>query len=216
MPEIEFLQHSRLKHGATVFDIGAHQGVVAMVLARVVGETGLIVTVEGTHHNTQVAIENYAMNNIHNVVVKHAVAAEKSGLLLSFSESLNGAVGGGLFPTQVSSVRVDSLAAEYRHPEVVFIDVEGYECQVLEGAKQTIKAGADFFVEVHAGGGLEQHGSVERLLAHFRPTEYDIHWSEGEQATFQPLRDPMNLPRHKFFICCLTRHPKVMPNAHQK
>lgn len=218
MPEVEFLRRSRLKRGATVFDVGAHQGLVAMVLARVVGDTGLVVAVEGTHHNTEVAVENCVLNDIRNVRVVHAVAAESAGLTLSFSESLNGAVGGDLSPTQVSSVSIDSLANKHRPPDVVFVDVEGYECQVLEGSKQTIEAGADFFVEVHAGGGLEQHGSVEQILAKFNTTKYDIHWSEGEQAVFQPLKHLAVLPQHKFFICCLARHSQcsVIPRKERK
>jgi hypothetical protein len=40
MPEIAALRTSRLREGALVFDIGAHQGVVALMLAREVGPTG--------------------------------------------------------------------------------------------------------------------------------------------------------------------------------
>ena len=55
MSEIAFLQQGRLKPGATVFDLGAHQGVFAMILARMVGETGKVIAVEGTRHNATVA-----------------------------------------------------------------------------------------------------------------------------------------------------------------
>ena len=51
MPEIEFLQRGRLKTGARVFDLGAHQAVVAMILARVVGDSGSVIAVEGTRYN---------------------------------------------------------------------------------------------------------------------------------------------------------------------
>lgn len=205
MPEVEFLKRSHLKAGATVFDIGAHQGVVAMVLARIVGESGMVIAVEGTRHNAEVALENCQINRIHNVHVKHAVGADQAGLSLTFSETLNGAIGGEIVPTKVLSVTVDSLASEYRCPDVVFVDVEGYECQVLDGAKQTIQAGADFFVEVHAGVGLEQHGSLERVLAHFQPSQYDLFWSQGEGAEFQPMQDIAKLPHHKFFLVALVR-----------
>lgn len=208
MPEVEFLQRNRLKTGATVFDIGAHQGVVAMVLGRIVGESGMVVAVEGTRHNVAVALENCKINGIHNVQVRHAVGADRAGLNLTFSETLNGAVDGGLIPTKVLSVTVDSLASEYRRPDVVFVDVEGYECQVLEGAQHTILAGADFFVEVHAGVGLERHGSVERVLAYFQPTQYDLFWSKGEGAKFQPMQDDVKLPNHKLFIIALLRNDR--------
>ena len=209
MPEVEFLKRGQLQAGAKVFDVGAHQGVIAMVLARLVGESGLVVAVEGTRHNAEVAVENCRINGITNVVVECAIAAEEAGLKLSFSETLNGSVGGELLPVEVPSVSIDSLAIEYGTPQVVFVDVEGYECQVFEGARKTLSAGADFFVEVHVGVGLERHGSVERLLSSFDRTEYALFWSLGEDAPFQELPDFANLPRHKFFLIAMARKKLV-------
>ncbi len=203
MPEIEFLRASRLQPGATVFDLGAHQGVVAMILARTVGEAGLVVAVEGTRHNAQVALENCQLNQVRNIRVRHAVGAEQAGQEMIFSETLNGAMGGNLLPVKVPSVSVDSLAVEYQPPDVVFVDVEGYECQVLAGARQTIRRGADFFVEVHAGVGLEKNGSVSQVLACFAASHYRLFWSQAEGAAFQPLTDETSLPATKFFLIAL-------------
>ncbi len=41
VPEITLLGKNSLKPGAKVFDIGAHQGVVALMLAKIVGSTWL-------------------------------------------------------------------------------------------------------------------------------------------------------------------------------
>src|SRR5215213_150137 len=43
LPEVATLRQSRLHPGAKVFDIGAHQGVVALMIAREVGPRGLVV-----------------------------------------------------------------------------------------------------------------------------------------------------------------------------
>ncbi len=137
MPEIEYLQNGQLKPGARVFDLGAHQGVIAMILARLVGDTGSVVAVEGTKHNAEVAQENVRLNGITNMTVKHAVAAEQAGLKMKFSATLNGAVGDNLLPVEVTSISIDSLAEEFGLPNIVFVDVEGYECQVLDGGKKS-------------------------------------------------------------------------------
>ena len=75
MPEIGFLRGSWLKPRATIFDIWAHQEVVALALARAVGESGLVVAVEGTRHNAEVARENYRFNHIQNIQVLYAIGA---------------------------------------------------------------------------------------------------------------------------------------------
>jgi FkbM family methyltransferase len=205
MPELTLLQSSRLKPKATVFDIGAHQGVVAMVLSRLVGADGQVVAVEGTRHNARVAVENCRLNGVENIHVRHAVGAAQAGLTMTFSETLNGAVDARLLPVNVISVSVDSLAGEFEHPDVVFIDVEGYECQVLEGARATIARGADFFVEVHTGIGLEKFGSVKQVLANFKAEAFDLFWAKAEGAEFVALANEACLPDTKFFLVALAR-----------
>jgi len=200
MWEISFLQRSRLKPGARIFDLGAHQGVFAMILARIVGESGKVIAVEGTEHNAAVAEENIRINGIQNMVVRNAVAAEKPDMKISFSATLNGAVGDNLMPVEMTSVSIDSLAEEFGAPDVVFIDVEGYECQVLDGGKAALAANTDFFVEVHIGTGLEGHGSVEKLLTYFPAPKYSLYWSPEDRDDFKPFTDRASLPPKRFFL----------------
>jgi FkbM family methyltransferase len=205
LPEIEFLQRGQLKAGAKVFDLGAHQGVVGMVLTRLVGDSGLVVAVEGTQHNANVAMENCRLNGIANMVVLRAVAAEAAGLKMSFSETLNGMVGDTLMPVEVTSVSIDSLAVEYGLPQVVFVDVEGYECQVLDGGQKALAGGADFFVEVHLGAGLERHGSVEKVLSYFPTDRFDLFCSPEEPLAFRPVTDLASLPKVRFFLIAFAK-----------
>src|SRR5260370_14378262 len=51
LPEVTLLKRHRLQRGARVFDIGAHQCVVAMMLAKTVGPTGSVFAVEANPDN---------------------------------------------------------------------------------------------------------------------------------------------------------------------
>jgi len=150
-PEIDLLRSGRLTIGARVFDLGAHQAVVALILSRIVGDAGQVVAVEAERHNVEVAHENVRLNEVKNVTVVHAAAAGEAGRLF-FAESLNGSVtaGGRRGAVAVEAVTVDGLADRFGTPDVVFVDVEGYEAKVLAGATRTLQSRAtDFFVEVH-------------------------------------------------------------------
>lgn len=179
IPEIGFLKTRRLKRGSLVFDLGAHQGVVALQFARIVGDRGRVVAVEGGQRNFELALENKRLNEAENLTVLHAVVASESGAPVRFSDGINGCVSssGGI---PVSSRSIDSLTDEYGKPDVVVLDLEGYECKALEGATKTLRMGADWCVEVHAGCGLESFGgSAHEVVQVFRDRGYDLYCYVG-------------------------------------
>jgi FkbM family methyltransferase len=209
-PEVAALAGSRLKPGARVFDLGAHQAVVALMLSRLVGEKGEVFALEAERHNFEVADRNRALNAAGNLTVLHAAAAAEPGEL-SFTGGLNGNVlegGGGV---RVTACSVDSLAERYGAPDVVFIDVEGFEHEVLRGAERTLSAGrTDFFVEVHVGYGLESlGGSAQAVLQHFGPDRYtrlvSPARSELEHYELEPIEDRPGILSERFFLVSLAR-----------
>src|SRR5947209_4100963 len=74
-----------------VFDLGAHQGVIARMIAAQVRPGGRVLAVEAEPHNAKVARRNAELNDAENLLVVHAAGAERSGTL-SFGEGLNGSV----------------------------------------------------------------------------------------------------------------------------
>lgn len=176
LPELEMLKSNGLASGGLVFDIGAHHGVLALMLADVVGSDGRVVAVEAEPHNARAAERNRDLNDADNIVVLHAAGAAESGSV-RFTEGLNGRVapsGGRWGTVMVPAVTIDDLSKRYGPPACVVIDVEGFETSVLMGARQTIRdAQAMFLVEVHVGHGLDCapqriascFGSEYRLLA---------------------------------------------------
>ena len=180
--------------GEVVFDLGAHQAVVAMVIGRLVGETGHVIAVEAEPHNVRAGKTNVALNGATNVEVIHAAVTSEPGSVL-FAEGLNGRLldSGRLGTVRVPAVTIDSLAAEYGHPDAVLIDVEGAEVLALEGASETIRRGARFMIEVHLGCGLEDLGGhpdeLPRLLTGYRfetsKRDVDDGWQEGAEMSVQ-------------------------------
>lgn len=184
LPEIILLRGSRLAPGALVFDCGAHQGVVGLMLAHEVGPTGTVVLVEPSEHNAAACIRNAELNRIGWITTKRAAVAEKSGLLL-FNSGLNGQAAelsdyAGSISVPVTTI--DDMAQEFGNPDVVFLDIEGYECRALSGAQKTLASNADWFIEAHVGAGLEAAGgSVDEILSRFPESAYDrfVH-TEGD------------------------------------
>jgi FkbM family methyltransferase len=209
LAEIQLLAQHQLRPGAVVFDLGAHQGVVALMLARHVVPGGKVVAVEANPHNARVARRNVALNPGKTVVIEEAAVTERDGGTVTFNEDLNGAVDdgtGAVGRITVPAVSVDSLARRHGAPSVLFLDVEGYEVKVLEGASAVLARRPDCFIEVHVGCGLETFGgSVPALAAFFPESAYTLHVGHQRHAEFEPYRPDHPWLRERFYLLALAR-----------
>jgi FkbM family methyltransferase len=140
-----------LRPGATVLDLGAHQAVIALMLARGVGPSGRVVAIEAEPHNARMAERNRELNGAENLTVLHAAGAAAPGVV-SFAEGLNGQIDESTSSgnVEVPAVTVDELVARFGAPALVMVDVEGYEGHVLRGAGSVLGDGSTaFLVEIH-------------------------------------------------------------------
>ena len=208
LPEIAALHGRTVREGARIFDIGAHQGVVAMMLAREVGTAGHVLAVEPNPHNAAVARKNRDLNGMTQIEILEAAVSDRSGSII-FNQGLDGQLDDGTGAggrMEVESITLDALAERYGMPSFVMIDVEGAECLVLAAGAQVLQSGADFAVEVHVNHGLEKlGGSVASLLAFF-PAERFIVTARAEADTsFRPLAANDPLTRDRFFLLATAR-----------
>jgi FkbM family methyltransferase len=203
LPEIALLKRGRLKPGARVFDLGAHQCVVAMMLAKIVGPDGQVIALEANRHNAEIGEHNRSLNQIANLRVVAGAVAREAGTIV-FSRGLNAKVdkGDGAFGrTRVRAFSVDDLARAHGTPSVLFIDVEGFECEVLKGAHETLRSAPDIFVEVHTRCGLEDYGgSCRELYEVLSSYRYALLAAPADTANFVEVHSPEEFPEERFFL----------------
>jgi FkbM family methyltransferase len=205
--EMTLLRRHKLREGATVFDLGAHQGVVALMLGDAVGRSGKVVALEANPHNAAVARLNRETNGGSQVIVEAAAISDTVGEIV-FNRGLNGQVddGSGRWgQVRVPATTIDALAVKHGVPDVLFIDVEGYELHALRGATKTLESRPDCFVEMHVGIGLEKFGgSVRQVLDVLGPT-HDLFMSSDAEPTPVALREDHSMTRSRFFLTAISR-----------
>jgi|tagenome__1003787_1003787.scaffolds.fasta_scaffold20969669_2 FkbM family methyltransferase len=217
LEELRFLRAHKLRPGARVFDLGASHGIVALMLADAVGPQGEVIALEADPTEAAAAQENADVNGVAQLRCLHAAAGRYSGTI---AFGLNGEVAdadASWGAQQIEAWSVDDLAKRHGAPDLVFIDVEGFEQEVLAGASGTLAARPDWFVEVHVGDKLGKFGgSVEAILEHFPPDAYDLYAGPDDlriapdgtlfqEAEFRPVAEVGDLLSQRFFLVAVGR-----------
>jgi FkbM family methyltransferase len=196
--EVTFLAKRKMQPGTTVFDIGAHQGIFAVVMAKIVGEGGKVLAVEANPYHAECATKNATLNNAPQITVANVAVASEKGQI-RFSNDWGGQTADDL-GVLVDAVTIDSLAEKYGMPQTLFIDVEGFECEALKGAKAVLATRPDVFIEVHIGCGLEAAGgSIDTLLA-LLPDGYTLWAMQDGGGETRPFDKNIPWLKERFFL----------------
>jgi FkbM family methyltransferase len=178
-----------VRPGHSVWDIGANLGLFSFAAAATAGPQGSVLAVEpdttlvGLLRRTAASNCRYGEVDVMPVAVADALTVGRFNIarrnrstshLAGFGTSQTGGVRSiQLVPT----VTLNWLAANFRRPDVIKIDVEGAEMQVLDGAADVLRDAPVLICEV-AGHNAE---AVTDLLMSYGYTLYDGALPAGER-----------------------------------
>jgi len=138
-----------LHEGMTVLDIGANVGYYTLLAAQKVGNNGKVYAFEPDKDNFSVLVQNIEFNKHLNVeCFQYAVSDEDGYLELYLSADNKGdhrtrKVGGTIKNRdfyRVKSINVDNFFTEAEvYPEIIKMDIQGFEYFALVGMKDLIK-----------------------------------------------------------------------------
>ena len=161
-----------LRPGDTFVDIGANIGYYTLLASRAVGPAGVVVAIEPGRGNLVVLRENIAANALTNVRVVPAAAGTAAGVLPLYESDTN--MGDHrLYPVDdrdhyaVDVIRLDDLLRSIAVvPDVVKIDIQGYEYHAMTGLAGTLAAAkrcvvcSEFWSAGLAAAGVDAGASV--------------------------------------------------------
>jgi len=144
-PNMQAIYARYLRDGHVVFDLGAHQGFLAMLAAKLVGERGAVHAFEASPANFTKLEGNLRLNGVRNCRPVHAAVSDRNGSV-QFSASIHD-MGNTYLPSspyfvnqpavEVRTLTLDDYVRRERAelPDFVKIDVEGAEFDALRGAE---------------------------------------------------------------------------------
>lgn len=189
-PAIGVFLARNLAPGATFVDVGANIGYFTLQAARLVGDAGTVVAVEPTHVNLARLCEHLWLNRAENVLVLSAAAGHGHALPhISFPTPGNA---GAASLRAIHSVQghralqcsLDTLLEDFSLiPDVVKIDVEGYELEALKGMDAILRRARPLVVCELTDAFLRDLGQSARgLIEHMEARGYVCHLLDGGRA----------------------------------
>jgi FkbM family methyltransferase len=182
-PDHKFILERELRPGMTVLDCGANIGYYALMMGKLVGDTGKVLAIEPSPYNFHLLNLNVFLNRLSHVVQTfHMGASDSSGEeLLHLSEHSNCHT---FFPTShregleaplrdsvaVPMTSVADFVEAHGRFDLLRMDTEGYEVQILDGLLPALENGAfrpKILFETHPYAYDGQHNLEKALRALF-------------------------------------------------
>lgn len=183
-----------IQPGWMVFEIGAHVGYFALLLAKLVGPQGRVIAFEPFPENFGTLEENIRLNGCVNVVLEHSAVAATSGMATLRSNDSNrltstASLVHGQPVSEVKVVSLDDYAEGQRERiDFVMMDVEGAEADVLNGMRSMLRRDLPvLLIELH---GFDLSGHSHPALRELREMNYSFRFLEASGAQVHILAQP--------------------------
>ena len=146
-PETVDFINNNLKEGMTFIDIGANIGQYTLLASKIVGETGVVVSVEAVPDTFSKLNNNISINYLKNVASHNIALSDSEGFTTfhlghygnSGASSLKPTINTGAREIKVRTNTLDNLLYSLNAIDFIKIDVEGAEFMVLSGGKKTLE-----------------------------------------------------------------------------
>ncbi len=185
--DTQLFMNDVIQPGETVVDIGANRGMFTLCASYLVGGQGKVVSFEPNPVSRKLLEREVAANNISNVrVLPYGASDATMTLTLTVPLQNSGEASFGAknnvdvesYQVEAQVVPADSQLADEK-PALIKIDVEGFECQVIAGLKQTLTTHYPIVlvevIEAHLSACGANRGKLVGILHELGYTGYRLH-----------------------------------------
>lgn len=154
-PECTRIMQKILKKNMNIVDIGANIGYYALMEAKKIGEKGKVYAIEPFPPNFELLKKNIVLNNYKNIEVFNLAISDKKGIAkmyISEKHNLCNMMDSNISDfVEVPTITLDDFLKNKRIPDLIRMDIEGFEYYVIDGMQNTLKKckNCNIFIEVH-------------------------------------------------------------------
>lgn len=162
-----------LKSEEVVVDIGANIGYYVILESKIIGSEGTIYAIEPVPRSFELLQKNIILNECNNVITYQYAIGDRTGTTtMNVGEHLNlSTIHDGDLEVKeqirVNILTLDNFLSDKRSPDLIRMDVEGYEYEIIKGMKETLMLNKPLklFIEMHFNIlGKDKSGEILRIL----------------------------------------------------
>jgi len=197
--ELRFLRDHIIEKGGVILECGAHHGCTTVVLSRWISDDGKIIAFEPVPRNCDIIRKNIELNTIKNInLINKAVGAETGYI------HITGLSNSSIYQSN-KGIEVElTCLDEYEHlnPTFLKIDVEGFEVEVLRGAKKILSKRPKLAIEIHTDVLKRYNTSVKDLFSFIDNDVYDlwVQWHDEQEPIKYDMKTPITKRVHLFCL----------------
>jgi FkbM family methyltransferase len=191
--EFNWIKRYGIRENDVVVDCGANHGLSTVLFARWAGPRGEVHAFEPLSHNVSILERNLLINGIKNVVVhREALGAQNGEATISLHPNASIVTVAEGTPTErVPLARLDDFPLS-KPIAFLKIDVEGFETEVLRGARRILGTAPRLDLEIHVFLFTDKVDRLREIFSLIPVERYAIdiqHEFEGSITRFDPVRD---------------------------
>lgn len=202
-----------LKRGDCFIDVGANIGLMTIFAAKQVGQKGKVVAFEAHPETAKILEFNLNLNSITNVEsCIYALGSENAQTVIYDNWQVNRG-GASLVISEENSVSypievktLDECLDSALIPKVIKIDVEGFELEVLKGAKNSIQKFQPILI-IELSSHRDNKYEISELMDYIESFNlYSFYKLKGTKERVSPLvkiNSRNELPEHDNIICLI-------------
>jgi len=175
----QILMKKYVTRGMVAYDLGAYHGYFTLVFSRLVGEKGLVYSFEPAKESFEHLGKLITFNRLNNVKLHQKAVGEKDRKgYFNFNNSypMGSCVSdapGGNYKVDIISLNSFVLKDLNKKPDIVKVDIEGFEFKALKGMDKIVDLYHPiFFIDAHGKKNhsccitfLEEHGYKVEVLS---------------------------------------------------
>jgi len=155
-PECTRIMKQELEKGMTIAEIGANIGYYALMEALIIGKKGKIYAIEPFPENFELLQKNIKLNSYDDIAETYNIAiSNRSGKDKLYTSSKHNLCNMIESETdnfiEINTETLDNFIADKKLPDLIRMDIEGFEYYVVDGMKKTLEKckSCKIFIEIH-------------------------------------------------------------------